>query len=357
MRPNRTFGPASGTVAALVLACAVGLADSARAATPVASPHGSLKAECALCHDASGWKPAKISKAFRHEAYGFPLDGAHRTADCLSCHRSLDFRKADAACASCHLDPHRGELGTACERCHTPRSFLDRAAMTRLHQETRLPLVGAHQAADCEACHRPRGSGVLQFVGLPAQCQACHLSDYRSAKNPDHVAGGFSLECETCHRTLSWQGAAFDHANTGFPLTGAHRSVPCASCHVGGVYGGTPADCASCHQDDYDATTNPNHAQVGFPTTCATCHATTSWDNASFAQHDSQWFPIYSGTHRGRWTLCSDCHTQPSDFSVFSCLTCHPHDDKAGTDSHHSGVSGYQYVSTACYSCHPRGTH
>jgi hypothetical protein len=37
---------------------------------------------------------------------------------------------------------------------------------------------------------------------------------------------------------------------------------------------------------------------------------------------------------------------------VFYCLSCH---DKATTDSHHSGVSGYQYSSPACYSCHPTG--
>ena len=154
---------------------------------------------------------------------------------------------------------------------------------------------------------------------------------------------------------MSWQGAVFDHAGTNFPLTGAHRSVPCASCHVDGVYAGTPTDCVACHQKDYDNTTNPNHGLLGFPTTCATCHNTTDWHDASFAQHDSQYFPIYSGAHKGRWTLCADCHTQPSNFTVFNCLGCHPHDDKATTDGHHSGVSGYQYLSSECYRCHPQG--
>jgi len=40
---------------------------------------------------------------------------------------------------------------------------------------------------------------------------------------------------------------------------------------------------------------------------------------------------------------------------VFDCLSCHPHDDKATTDSQHQGRNGYVYESNACYDCHPRG--
>ena len=330
--------------------------SAARATSPIASPHGSLREECSLCHGSKGWKPAEISKKFNHASYGFRLEGAHRSASCVSCHQSLDFAQADTRCASCHLDPHRGELGATCERCHTPRSFLDRTAMTRMHQETRFPLIGAHVAADCQRCHQPQAQGRLQFVSLPASCQACHLSDYTSAKSPDHATSGFSLECESCHRQISWQGAAFDHAASGFPLTGGHRGVPCSSCHIGGVYAGTDPACVSCHRDDYDATTNPNHTQMGFPLACATCHGTTDW-RGSFTQHDALYFPIYSGAHAGRWSACSDCHTQPSNFAIFDCLGCHPHSDKTATDGHHAAVTGYQYLSSACFSCHPQGRH
>jgi hypothetical protein len=68
--------------------------------------------------------------------------------------------------------------------------------------------------------------------------------------------------------------------------------------------------------------------------------------------HDAQFFPIYSGRHQNRWTRCSDCHSQPSNFTVFSCLGCH---GQTETASHHGGVSGYLYDSNACLSCHPRG--
>ena len=430
MKPTRHPAPAAmvALVAATLGMTWAAIAPApARATSPIASPHGSLRAECSLCHGSKGWTPAQMSKKFDHGDYGFRLEGAHRSASCLSCHQSLDFAKADTRCASCHLDPHKGELGTACERCHTARSFLDRAAMTRMHQETRLPLIGAHLAADCERCHKPQAAGRLRFVSLPAACQACHMPEYVSAKDPDHATGGFSLECESCHRPISWHGAAFNHDAGGFPLTGAHKTAACASCHIGGVYAGTSRDCASCHQNDYNGTTNPNHTQLGFPTTCASCHGTIAWEgatfdhattafpltgthrtvaclschvggvysgtnsdcaschqsdyngttnpnhtqlgfplacatchtttnwNANFTQHDTQYFPIYSGTHAGRWTACTDCHTQSSNFAIYDCLGCHPHSDKAKTDSAHTGESGYQYLSTACFSCHPQG--
>lgn len=348
--------------AALVIAAFVGTLTLSPSATaepsePVKNPHGSFKGECSLCHGERGWTPARISRRFDHSKFGFALRGAHAAADCRACHQSLEFSSAPTTCASCHEDVHRGELGNDCARCHTPRSFIDRVNMVRAHRLTRFPLQGAHATVDCEGCHRPEPSGRMRFSGIDVDCVSCHLPDYQRTTTPAHATAGFPMECRQCHTMIAWQPARFDHAGTRFPLTGAHKTVPCASCHVGNVY--TPLDpaCASCHQADYDATTDPNHATLGFPTTCADCHSTTTWNGASFAQHDPLYFPIYSGTHRGRWSSCAQCHEVASDYSQFTCLSCHPHDDKATTDGHHSGVSGYQYASAACYSCHPRGTH
>ena len=40
---------------------------------------------------------------------------------------------------------------------------------------------------------------------------------------------------------------AFDHLQTGFPLTGAHARVRCEECHAGGVFEGTSTQCEACH--------------------------------------------------------------------------------------------------------------
>jgi hypothetical protein len=110
-----------------------------------------------------------------------------------------------------------------------------------------------------------------------------------------------------------------------------------------------------CHLNDYNQTTNPPHASAQFPTDCQTCHTTVAWSPSTF-NHDGQYFPIYSGHHAGTWTLCSECHTNNSNYAVFSCIDCHQHSNQSEVNNQHQGVSGYSYTSAACYSCHPTGS-
>jgi hypothetical protein len=222
--------------------------------------------------------------------------------------------------------------------------------MVRMHQATRFPLSAAHAVVDCSACHQPTAQGGLQFVNRSTDCVSCHRSAAIATKNPDHSAAGFSQQCERCHAPTLWNRARYDHAASRFPLTGAHLKVSCAQCHANGVYAGRPTECVGCHQTDYTRTTNPSHTAASFPTTCSTCHNTSAWAGARF-DHD-QFFPIYSGAHRGRWSSCSTCHQNPSSFAQFTCLTCHAQTE---TDGHHRGISGYRYDSQVCYTCHRNG--
>lgn len=326
------------TAGLTLLVCSTALAQQTQ------NPHGKLQEECAVCHSPEAWVPARISSTFDHAKRGIALTGAHARAACRSCHASLDFRGAPDACLSCHGDVHRGELGNDCSRCHTPRSFLDRSIMVRAHQMTRFALSGTHLALDCEACHTPAPQGRLAFVSLPGQCVDCHRDQYQIAKNPDHVAGGFPQNCNQCHAPTIWAAARFNHDASGFPLTGAHRAIPCAQCH-GTTFTNKSTACVSCHQQDYDGTTSPNHASAGFPTTCQDCHTTTGWTGAAL---NHTWFPI---PHHGA-DACSDCHTNPPNYTVFVCTLCHT---QAKTDPKHSGVRGYVWNSTNCYACHPNG--
>ena len=320
----------------------------------VDNPHGKFRDECSMCHGADAWKITKIAPKFDHAKYGPRLEGAHASANCMVCHTSLEFAQARTQCVSCHQDPHRGEMGIDCARCHGARSFTDRGPMVRAHQLTRFPLTGSHAGLDCESCHAPTAQGHLQYVGTTAECQGCHMPQYQSAKNPDHVAGHYPTDCATCHASTTWIGAGFNHDATTFPLTGKHRGAACSSCHGDGVYAGKPIACMSCHTTDYN-TAQPPHLAAGFAASaCASCHTTTTFTGATF-NHDGPWFPIYTGRHAGMWSSCATCHTNTSNYAVFTCLSCHPHDDKASTDSHHAGRSGYSYDSNACYRCHPSG--
>jgi hypothetical protein len=193
----------------------------------------------------------------------------------------------------------------------------------------------------------------LAFVNIPTGCQSCHLAAYQKTTSPPHASAGFATTCATCHSTAAWQGK-FDHSLTRFPLTGAHTALNCSACHGDGLYVGKATTCVSCHQAAYSSATDPNHTAATFSTDCASsgCHTTTAWTGAKFTTHDATFFAIYSGAHAGRWSSCSACHANPTNFAVFDCLSCH---SKTSTDAAHVGRAGYVYANANCYACHPRG--
>ena len=88
-------------------------------------PHSDrLPDGCALCHSPVDW----LRWRFDHDSQtAFPLYGAHRDADCKTCHRqSLDIQmRLGARCNDCHRadDIHNGEFGFDCGRCHSSDSF------------------------------------------------------------------------------------------------------------------------------------------------------------------------------------------------------------------------------------------
>lgn len=322
-------GLACGVVLILTLATP---AAAVQDGGDVVSPHGDLAEPCASCHSPQGWSPARVSGDFDHGDFGFPLDGAHEQADCMGCHQDLRFSATGSECADCHADVHQGELGLDCGRCHGTRSFIDVADQRRMHRDALFPLTGAHASVPCESCHEPTGEGTLRFLGTPDDCFVCHEAEYLSVDDPDHVADGFLQECEFCHSTRTFAGGIFNH----------ERQLA-----------GMPLICVECHQGDYDATRDPDHESAGFPVDCQACHDTRRWEGATFA-HDG-FFPIDSGAHREEWETCVDCHVEPTNYAVFSCLGCHPHSDQQKTDSDHDEEPDYLYDSIECYDCHPRG--
>jgi nitrate/TMAO reductase-like tetraheme cytochrome c subunit len=255
--------------------------------------------------------------------------------DCYQCHQS-DFTGA--------TNPNHvtGGYSHDCTSCHSQSSW-DGASFN--HSTTRFPLVGAHANKQCVTCHTG-GNYQLSFT----DCYQCHQSDFTGASNPNHVANGYSHDCTQCHSQTTWDGATFDHATTRFPLTGAHTTSTCVSCHTGGNYQLTFTDCYACHQSDFALPTNPNHIASAFGHDCTPCHTTSVWKPSTF-NHDQQYFKINSGRHRQEWTLCSDCHQSAGNYTQFTCISCHEH-NQTSTDRDHQGVRNYLYSSPSCYSCH-----
>ncbi|MBK7143002.1 MAG: hypothetical protein IPH75_13070 [bacterium] len=304
---------------------------------------------CTVCHTTNGWTPS----SFNHANTAFPLTGKHVDASCTSCHTS-GYAGTPTDCYSCHQsnfestgDPNhvQANFSHTCTDCHTTSGW---SPANFSHSATAFPLTGAHVSATCVSCH---ASG---YINTPADCFSCHQTDFESVTDPSHVTNNFDHNCTSCHSTTAWQPATFDHNTTTFPLTGQHITAACIACHAKS-YSGTSSACLACHQSDYDGTSDPVHAAAGFPTTCQTCHTTSGWSPANW-DHDAQYFPITTGTHSQVWNDdCTTCHVSPSSYAVFECILCHEHNNKNEVDADHQGENDYQYLSTACYNCHPRG--
>ena len=335
------------------------------------SPHGArFKVNCADCHSAAvwdipydawdrtgpifskttGWQIGWDTARFSHTKTDFPLTGKHIQVDCRACHGTMVFSDAGADCISCHQDMHNGTVGNDCARCHNTDSWLV-DNIPELHQDNGFPLLGAHAGASCADCHSSETG--LRFERIGNDCINCHRADYASTSSPSHQGAGFSTNCVDCHDVTRFDWTTDRVNHDFFPLTKGHDISDCARCHTTGSYSNTPSDCISCHKNDFETAVSPNHQSAGFSQNCIECHTTDpDWMPAVYTQHDAAYFPIYSGAHKGEWDACKDCHTNPSNYAEYTCVTCHMNPE---TDNQHNGVNGYSYNSPACLACHPGG--
>ena len=314
----------------------------ARLATAVEAenPHGPMEIDCAVCHDTGSWA-YRATDAFDHDRGGFVLRGGHAEATCADCHRDPRFRRVASACADCHVDVHDADLGYDCAACHDEESWLLRGSVHGLHAERGFPMVGSHAAAVCEACH-PREQG-FDYGATGTECIDCHESDYRAAAEPDHVLGGYDLDCSLCHSPVfqGWTDDNFRH-DALYRLTGAHRMVECAACHALG-YMDTPTLCFGCHADDFAAAVEPDHAALQFDEACELCHGTVAWTPASY-DHALTAFPL-TGAHIG--AACLDCHVDDYAGTPRDCDACHG-DLYAGAEPDHPSAG----FGRDCQACH-----
>ncbi|HRI01514.1 MAG TPA: hypothetical protein PK006_10720, partial [Saprospiraceae bacterium] len=314
------------------------------------SPHGDkLKVDCKVCHSPNSWTDRSFYSKFPHDSTAFPLLGQHSQINCNACH-SLKFEQVKKECRDCHQDVHQNSVGQDCKRCHTANSWVIHNS-SELHEQVNFPLRGVHQTAVCIDCHRL--SSQVNFTVAGVQCIDCHRKDFEKTIKPDHNKKGFGTNCLECHSLTEddWHTDKLDHSF--FPLEKSHEIKDCKACHKSEDYSMISARCVSCHQSDYDASLNPNHKQAKISNDCAQCHSLEpNWRPAVFSTHDGLYFPIYSGKHQNKWTQCVDCHTNSSDYTQFTCVSCHKNPE---TDEAHKNVGGYQYQDNACLACHPTG--
>jgi hypothetical protein len=230
---------------------------------------GMFGLDCATCHSAEAWKPAKMKGSFfNHETVGFSLakhgkDYQGKPLLCVACHTGSGAATPfdQQVCAACHaakdsvfMAKHTGQFGINCAQCH---DGTDR--MHGFKHEQVFVLDGKHAAAACETCHAGQ-----KFRGTPGECSACH-------KEPEIHAGNFGLKCQYCHTAQAWQPALLITHN--FPLDhGGKGETPCQTCHAGAY---TQNDCFACHDHQREAIAQ-SHTKLKLSESkladCVACH-------------------------------------------------------------------------------------
>ena len=281
--------------------------------------------ECSSCHAVNGWKPTTFNGA-AHQTTRYPLEGRHAALPCAKCHapagKATVYRVKFGQCADCHADKHNTQFAAAphsnrCEDCHTVKGFERSTFTLAKHEQTRLPLEGAHAAVPCGECHNdPRSvhaqPGRFRFADVG--CTTCHEDPHGGQfreRMATVAAGGRAEGCEACHSRRTWRDVSkFDHSTTAFKLAGTHRGALCEKCHPEAQPGGgiksivfrkAPQQCADCHEDVHKGQFAAGVAKVD----CARCHALLQWKPATFTHDTSTSFAL-TGAHRG--VECRSCH-------------------------------------------------
>lgn len=334
------------TMADRCLACHTDIAEQM---LNVAQLHGAISQKdpslaCRDCHFEHRGATASLTdmgdNVFPHEELGYSLKGHQLTSKneafvCSDCHGEDISAFASDSCQTCHSEidiaftqAHLLSFGTECLACH---DGVDRYGDDFNHNTFNFQLVGSHTEATCTGCHLDARS-IVDLQSAPQDCYSCHFQQ-------DEHQGQFGTQCEACHTPDNWDAVSFDHSLSDFPLTGAHITVNCESCHVNNTFVGTQSACVSCHAE-------PVEHLGQFGTDCEACHSTTAWTPATF--NGDHTFPLNHG-EQGQ-VSCATCH--PTNYTTYTCYGCHEHTEANIIGKHREeGISDFQN----CVECHADG--
>ncbi len=272
--------------------------------------------KCASCHASILWVglPRSIGLA-SHARTIYPLTGKHDAVACSACHK-VEIRRdkryttlAFGRCADCHADKHSGEFAKndkgECAPCHTTAGYRPTLFGAEAHSQTAFPLVGKHVASPCLSCHTAAAPRLDLHVTKQA-CADCHANPHGDQFAKEMAQGG----CAHCHEANGWNLPKIDHSI--WPLTGAHATTQCDSCHHatpedkklgrGASYRGVPRDCGGCHDDQHLGQFRLTQPVLE----CNKCHGTVAWKIPKF-DHLARTGWALTGGHAT--TPCAGCHT------------------------------------------------
>lgn len=173
-----------------------------------------------------------------------------------------------------------------------------------------------------------------------------YLSVHSKRKKLSLSSTRFIIHCiflllTSLYHSVYAETSDFDHFNTGYPLSGMHLQVDCQSCHIKGVFKGSPRTCAGCHNNQIASGKPINHMRT--PDLCDNCHTTFAFEAATF-------------DHGSVTARCSQCHNGSTAtgkharhfMTNIECDECHITTAWMPASFHHDAVTG------SCRSCHTK---
>ncbi|RMD95538.1 MAG: cytochrome C [Calditrichaeota bacterium] len=323
--------------------------------------HGQLAENCLKCHNYREWKPAV---KFNHARARFILTGKHRNVACEKCHptvRATNFSVKSAFvkytglpfnnCTPCHRDVHNNQFGQNCKQCHRTSGWNQIIKANFDHSLTRFPLRGQHRRVACVKCHV---SGKMNTPLKFSQCSDCH----RDVHFGQFLHRRDKGRCESCHDVFGFVPAKFnlkDHAQTRFPLTGAHVKVACRKCHpvvdkntprARRIFRFSNLTCNTCHQDIHKG----QFAHLMKKQSCERCHKTTDWHTINFDHNKARF--VLTGKHVE--VACNKCHKRVDIGTAMERILFRPM-NMACAGCHkdvHFGQFNESVDGTQCERCH-----
>lgn len=190
-------------------------------------------------------------------------------------------------------------------------------------------------------------------AALTASVTAATAQQRRPQREEPSAHGGSlteGIDCSACHTADGWRmgggsgSGGFDHARTGFPLAGRHRTVGCTTCHAPGRQ--PRRACTSCHADNHQGRLGRD---------CDSCHSDRGWQHVrAIAMHRRTRLPL-TGMHA--LLDCTECHVRTGERQWSSvpsdCFACHEGDYRR-SDVHpsHLGLSSTAAFPRDCAQCH-----
>ncbi|TFG97073.1 MAG: hypothetical protein E4H13_11440, partial [Calditrichales bacterium] len=182
---------------------------------------------------------------------------------------------------------------------------------------------------------------VFVFFGILITWSAVSLSFQ------DNPHGDIDYSCELCHSAgnCSFRNveSKFKHADTGYPLLGAHLQTKCRSCHESLIFSQIGVACIDCHTDIHAG-------ELGLD--CQNCHTPISWENRFevWEEHNMTRFPLI-GIHAV--IDCEACHRGPAEKQFTNlpatCEGCHNEDYLNSKNPDHL-LAGFEKQCEMCHS-------